>query len=154
MPVIHCNKQTTILFKVLPAHSFVQFLYHSTYSMSHLGLFQKRPNFVTRKSDQRLRLSTNMTYQLYLINLIYSRMVNLADCRDMECDGMKNVLFEDTDGSFLEFVGSVTAEAERNWNRENAYGVGDYRIPKDMQMTLDGYRLDIDEILDFRGMHL
>ena len=67
---------------------------------------------------------------------------------------MKTVLIEDTDGSFLGFDGSVISEAERNWNREKAYGVGDYRIPKDMQMTLDGYRLDIDEILDFRGMHL
>ena len=122
--------------------------------MSNLGLFQRRLNFVTRKSDRRLRLSANMTYQLYLINLTFSRMVNLADCRDMECDGMKTVLIEDTDGSFLGFDGSVISEAERYWNREKAYGVGDYRIPKDMQMTLDGYRLDIDEILDFRGMHL
>ena len=75
----------------------------------------------------------------------------------MPCDGLKKPLLEDLDGSFLHFTGAVIPESEWKWNGDDdgdrAFGTGDYRIPKDMQMTLDGVKIPIDTVRKYTGRY-
>ena len=39
--------------------------------------------------------------------ITFNSKINPADCVDMECDGMKNVLIKDTDGTLLGGAGAI-----------------------------------------------
>ncbi|XP_066271366.1 fibrocystin-L-like [Branchiostoma lanceolatum] len=79
--------------------------------------------------------------------------IHPADCVDMECDGKKNAIFKDDDGSFLGSAGStVIPQAEYEWDGDPRRGLGDYRIPKMMLTDLDGHRLDINQVAPKKGI--
>ena len=46
---------------------------------------------------------------------------------DMECDGLKQSLLVDKDGSFLGKPGAILPEAEFEWDGDKRRGLGDYR---------------------------
>ena len=70
---------------------------------------------------------------------------------DFDCDAMKKAMLRDIDGTFLGFIGSVIPEAEHEWDGDPRRGVGDYRIPKEMQTRVDGSRIPIDEVRNKKG---
>ena len=45
----------------------------------------------------------------------------------MECDGMKQSLLVDIDGSFLGKHGAILPEAEFEWGGDARRGLGDFR---------------------------
>lgn len=63
-------------------------------------------------------------------NLVYLeppnvKWVNPSDCVDMDCDGHKEILIEDIDGSLTGSVGgSVISKAEYEWNGDPRRGLG------------------------------
>ena len=87
--------------------------------------------------------------------------VNIADCMDMHCDGMKKVLINDEVGDFLGHIGSYVAEAEYEWDgvtrggktySDTRDGLGDYRIPKTLLTELNGNRVPVDDIAPHKGI--
>ena len=90
------------------------------------------------------------------------KLVNIADCHDLHCDGFKKVLIVDEDGSYLGYPGSYVSEAEYEWDGVsrggNTYsdtrdGLGDYRIPKTMLTELDGTRIPVNDFAPHKGVH-
>ncbi|XP_076825620.1 fibrocystin-L-like isoform X2 [Clavelina lepadiformis] len=80
-------------------------------------------------------------------------LINPSDCVDMECDGMKNVLIKDFDGGLIGGTGgTVLPQAEYEWDGDPRRGLGDYRIPKALLTTSSGDRIDVDDIIDVRGI--
>lgn len=69
----------------------------------------------------------------------------------MACDAKVKTLVVDMDGSFLGHVGSVIPQSEHEWNGDPAYMLGDYRVPKEMQVTLDGERIPMDTLAPHKG---
>ncbi|XP_061164553.1 fibrocystin-L-like [Saccostrea echinata] len=78
--------------------------------------------------------------------------INPSDCVDMACDAKIKTLLVDKDSSFLEQAGAVIPQSEFQWNGDPAYGLGDYRVPKEMQTTLDGERISIDTLAPHKGI--
>jgi len=60
--------------------------------------------------------------------------------------------YQDKDGGFLGKKGAVIPIAEQNWDGKKAHGVGDYRIPKTMQITSDGTRIPINQVYQHKGL--
>ncbi|GCB65056.1 hypothetical protein scyTo_0007633, partial [Scyliorhinus torazame] len=77
---------------------------------------------------------------------------NPADCVDMVCDAKKKVLLKDVDGSFLGAVGAVIPQSEYQWDGDQRYGMGDYRIPKTMLTYLNGSRIPVSQIAPHKGI--
>ncbi|XP_078698697.1 fibrocystin-L-like isoform X2 [Branchiostoma floridae x Branchiostoma belcheri] len=75
------------------------------------------------------------------------RKINPADCVDMECDGKKETLIKDSDGSLLGSPGALIPQAEWEWDGDPRRGLGDYRIPKTMLADLDGRQRNISEVV-------
>lgn len=106
-----------------------------------------------------------MTSAVYSINKTYvksklatlwedglsCRLINPSDCVDMSCDAKIKALLVDTDGSFLGQAGSVIPQSEYQWNGDPAYMLGDYRVPKEMQVTPDGERISMDTLAPHKG---
>ena len=89
------------------------------------------------------------------------KLVNIADCHDLHCDGFKKVLIVDEDGSFLGHTGSYVLEAEYEWDgvtrggktyKDTRDGLGDYRIPKTMVTALDGRRIAPKDFMPHKGV--
>ena len=82
--------------------------------------------------------------------------VNPSDCVDMDCDGHKQVLFKDLDGSFTQMPGSqrtIISVAEFEWDGDPRRGLGDYRIPRTMlTYPNNGSRIPIDDIYPLKGI--
>ncbi|XP_062600839.1 fibrocystin-L-like [Saccostrea cucullata] len=78
--------------------------------------------------------------------------INPSDCVDMACDAKIKALLVDKDGSFLDQAGAVIPQSEYQWNGDPAYGLGDYRVPKEMLTTLDGERIDINTLAPNKGI--
>jgi len=56
------------------------------------------------------------------------KWVNPSDCVDMDCDGHKEVLIQDIDGSLTGTIGgSVISKAEYEWNGDPRHGLGTQR---------------------------
>ena len=78
----------------------------------------------------------------------------------MDCDGLKKMIVEDLDGTFLGTKGTtVLPESEWQWdwpggepNVDRRRGLGDYRIPKPMLTDLSGNRIPVESIAHDRGM--
>ena len=83
--------------------------------------------------------------------LCYSK-VNPADCVDMDCDAKKKALLVDMDGTFLGSEGVVFSQSEYEWDGDPRRGLGDYRIPKTLLSSLDGSRLDVEDVCPNKGI--
>ena len=77
--------------------------------------------------------------------------INRNDCGDMDCDGLKKNLLTDLDGSFLGDPGTITSISEYGWGEPDR-GVGDFRIPYEMQMAPNGSWIDPATIYDTPGI--
>ncbi len=83
------------------------------------------------------------------------RRVNPSDCVDMYCDGMKNVLLKDLDGSYTGrgSFHSIIPLAELNWDgADRRAGIGDYRIPVEMLTDADGSRINVNTLYPKKGI--
>lgn len=69
----------------------------------------------------------------------------------MACDAKVKSLLVDQDGTFLGTPGSVIPQSEHEWNGDKRMGLGDYRIPKEMQTRLDGTRIPVSELAPNKG---
>lgn len=91
-------------------------------------------------------------HQLLLIICYFDNSkINSADCVDMACDAKVKSLLVDQDGTFLGTPGSVIPQSEHEWNGDKRMGLGDYRIPKEMQTRLDGTRIPVSELAPNKG---
>ncbi|XP_076438726.1 fibrocystin-L-like isoform X2 [Babylonia areolata] len=79
--------------------------------------------------------------------------INPSDCVDMDCDGMKKALVEDTDGSLLGSPGYVLPNAGFEWDGDPRRGIGDYRIPTVMLTDTDGSRIDASTKCPNKGIY-
>ncbi|XP_048585401.1 fibrocystin-L isoform X2 [Nematostella vectensis] len=90
---------------------------------------------------------------LVYFNVPNVKLVNPSDCVDMDCDGMKEVLISDLDGSLTGLkTGSIISKAEFEWNGEPRRGLGDYRIPTPMLTSPDGSKLDPAKLAPHHGI--
>ena len=80
--------------------------------------------------------------------------VNPSDCVDMDCDGHKEVLLKDFDGTFTEtgVFHTIISKAEFEWDGDPQRGLGDYRIPTAMLTQQDGTLLDADDLYPEKGI--
>ena len=81
--------------------------------------------------------------------------INPSDCVDMYCDGKKNVLLKDLDGSFTGRGSphSIIPLAELGWDgADRRVGIGDYRIPVAMLSNPDGSRINVNDIYPLKGI--
>ena len=80
--------------------------------------------------------------------------VNPSDCVDMDCDGLKHVLFRDEDGSFSEESGPRTfiSKAEFEWGGDPRRGIGDYRIPRTMLTYANGSSINVNQTYPKKGV--
>jgi hypothetical protein len=69
----------------------------------------------------------------------------------MACDAKVKSLMVDEDGSFLGSPGAVIPQSEHEWNGDTRMGLGDYRIPKEMQTRLDGTRIPVADLAPHKG---
>ena len=70
----------------------------------------------------------------------------------MDCDGLKKVIIEDTDGKYFGKASTIISHSEFEWDGDKRRGLGDYRIPSAMLSDIDGTKLDFSEIGRQRGM--
>ena len=71
----------------------------------------------------------------------YSK-INPSDCLDMSCDAKKKALVKDMEGSYLGAKGmSVIAQSEYEWDGDERYGTGNYRVPT--AMVSDPSEIDV-----------
>lgn len=82
------------------------------------------------------------------------RRVNPSDCVDMDCDGFKQMLLKDTDGSFTghDTPRTIVSVAEFEWDGDARRGIGDYRIPRSMLTEPDGSRVDANDVYPEKGI--
>ena len=111
---------------------------------------------ITFESDGRFTAGTagiNNNYKLFVPKPNVQR-VNPSDCVDMDCDGMKDVILTDTDGSFTETNSfrTIISRAEFQWDGDRRRGLGNYRIPKTMLTRPDGSRIPINQIYPKKGV--
>ena len=98
--------------------------------------------------------STNGSLKVY-IHPPSIGSINPSDCVDMYCDGMKNVLLKDLDGSFTGRGSphSIIPLAELGWDgADRRVGIGDYRIPVAMLSNPDGSRINVNDIYPLKGI--
>ncbi|XP_072024031.1 uncharacterized protein [Amphiura filiformis] len=81
------------------------------------------------------------------------RLVNPSDCVDMDCDGMKNALLQDLDGTFLGSVATVIPDSAFEWGGDPSRGLGNYRIPKVMVTEVDGSRIPYKKKMPNKGIY-
>jgi hypothetical protein len=96
---------------------------------------------------------------IVFIHLPRLSRVNPSDCVDMDCDGTKEVVLKDLDGSFIEHSTSsshtthtIISKAEFEWDGDPRRGIGDYRIPTSMLTEPDGSLLDPDSLYPEKGI--
>ena len=80
------------------------------------------------------------------------RKVNPYDCVDMDCDGMKEVLLIDVDGSFIDDPATVISQSEFEWNGDPKRGVGDHRIPHALLTGPIGNNLTVENVSQEKGV--
>ena len=80
--------------------------------------------------------------------------INPSDCVDLDCDGLKHVLVQDEDGSFLETDGarSLISMAELTWGENGPRGLGDFRIPTTILALPGGGMADADTLFPGKGI--
>ncbi|KAK3740701.1 hypothetical protein QZH41_019065 [Actinostola sp. cb2023] len=80
--------------------------------------------------------------------------INPSDCVDMDCDGRRQIVVTDLDGSLTGSGVRTTLipRAEYEWGGDPVYGLGDYRIPNVALTAVDGSRLDVNKVLPNKGI--
>ena len=83
--------------------------------------------------------------------------VNPSDCVDMDCDGHKQIVLKDLDGTFTTGMPSspwtIISQAEYEWDGDPRRGLGDYRIPRTMlTYPNNGSRIPINDIYPTKGI--
>ena len=73
-------------------------------------------------------------------------------CVDMDCDGLKKVILNDLDGSFLGQSGSVFSQSEWQWNGDRSRGLGDWRIPAEALVDNAGKKKNISDVYTYPGI--
>lgn len=64
------------------------------------------------------------------------KWVNPSDCVDMDCDGHKEILVQDIDGSLTGNIGgSVISKAEYEWNGDPRHGLGIVKTSNNIRHT-------------------
>jgi len=130
----HCNSRKDVLFITNP----------SSEDVNH-------PVYTTRIRESG---NTNGNLKIYIHPPKISR-ANPSDCVDMFCDGMKNVLLKDTDGTLagLSSPRTIIPLAELDWDSsDRRAGIGDYRIPVEMLTNPDGSRISINSSYPLKGI--
>ena len=84
-----------------------------------------------------------LTFCICLI-LCWSDYDSNTNCTNIDCDGLKNILIKDTDGTFIGHPGTILP--------------GHYKdecdiIPNEMLTTVDGQKLDIKDVAQHRGKY-
>ena len=103
----------------------------------------------------RNMVSSNVdTDSLVLIDRASIGKVNPSDCVDMECDGKKQILIKDIDGSMLGAPGGIISDSAFAWDDSSHTnrGLGDYRIPKTLLTASNGARIPVSDLFDHRGI--
>ncbi|RMZ97180.1 fibrocystin-L, partial [Brachionus plicatilis] len=77
--------------------------------------------------------------------------INIWDCIDMDCDGLKKALLNDLDGSFLGERGTVIPQSEFEWGSQKR-GLGDFRIPKEMLAAPNGSMIPPNQTYKYPGI--
>ena len=93
-------------------------------------------------------------YKVYIHTPNINR-INPSDCVDMDCDGMKNVLIKDIDGSFTgeQSLRTIIPMAEIGWDAaDRRRGIGDFRIPRSILTNPNGSVVDADEVFPTKGI--
>ena len=80
--------------------------------------------------------------------------INPSDCVDMDCDGFKEMVIKDRDGSFTgaNAPRTLVTRAEFEWDGDARRGLGDYRIPRTLLTDDRGGMLDPRELFRQRGI--
>ncbi|XP_033759141.1 fibrocystin-L-like [Pecten maximus] len=78
--------------------------------------------------------------------------INPSDCVDMDCDGLKQTLIKDLDGTFTGRPGTIIGRSALAWNGDRRRGLGDYRIPKVMLTEYDGTRIELRNLFTGKGI--
>merc|ERR1712079_251919 len=88
-------------------------------------------------------LDTPQSNKVYVDEPLIGK-INPSDCTDMDCDGLKQGMIYDNDGSVAEdgAAGTIIPDAAFEWDGNPKRGLGDYRIPKPMITTVEGSRID------------
>ena len=56
---------------------------------------------------------------------VVSRWINPSDCVDMDCDGRRQLLITDIDGSYTGKAGdTIVPKAEYEWGGDPSFGLG------------------------------
>jgi hypothetical protein len=81
--------------------------------------------------------------------------INPSDCTDMDCDGFKQCMIYDNDGSVAEdgASGTIIPNAAFEWDGNPKRGLGDYRIPKPMITTVDGNKIPYEDKMPNKGVY-
>ena len=60
-----------------------------------------------------------------MILFVVSRWINPSDCVDMDCDGRRQLLITDIDGSYTGNAGdTIVPKAEYEWGGDSRFGLG------------------------------
>jgi hypothetical protein len=75
---------------------------------------------------------------------LFLRWINPSDCVDMDCDGRRQVLITDIDGSFTGNAGNtIIPKAEYQWGGDPRYGLGmNLKVPTITQLQREDYNTD------------
>ena len=92
-------------------------------------------------------ISNVLTDDLVRFDRADPEFINIGDCSDMTCDGLKRSILIDEEGGFLGQRGTIHAESEHEWlgitrgsvtYSNDTFGVGDSIIPAAMRTTING----------------
>jgi hypothetical protein len=80
-------------------------------------------------------------------------MINIWNCVDMDCDGLKKLLLTDSDGSFLQLgePANAISQAEYGWGSQQR-GVGDFRIPSEALAYPNGSMMPVSQLYQHPGI--
>ena len=78
-------------------------------------------------------------------------LITSARCVDMDCDGLKKVILNDLDGSFLGMPGTVFSQSEWQWNNRSR-GLGDYRIPIEALVDSNDRYKNLSDVYKYTGI--
>ena len=92
--------------------------------------------------------------KVYVDEPILSK-INPSDCTDFDCDGLKQAMIIDQDGSVAEdgAAGTIIPDAAFEWDGNPQRGLGDYRIPKPMVTELNGDRIEYEDKMPNKGLY-
>jgi len=99
-------------------------------------------------------LDTPQSNKVYVDEPLIGK-INPSDCTDMDCDGLKQAMIIDNDGSVAEdgAAGTIIPDAAFEWDGNPKRGLGDYRIPKPMITTVEGSKIPYADKMPNKGIY-